>query len=206
MSISGNPHGVIYRDNNSNLSYVEIPNYRRISTMLGGGPVDWISKKLPMDSPGQSSHMNEYMAAAAATKTCQWMKFLLEEMGLGHWVSGPISLYGDNDMCTKLMREDIVTPANRYYKKELHFNKIAYERGWTNPLRVPGKHNLADVLTKSLGQPVIEYLVPMMTGYAEITSDAAPDPHVRTDINPGLSEDHIDHHLPAAVRIALQAV
>jgi hypothetical protein len=37
--------------------------------MLSGGPIEWCCRKLPKDTPGQSSHHNEYMTLSAASKT-----------------------------------------------------------------------------------------------------------------------------------------
>ena len=163
--------------------------------MLLGGPIEWCSKKLPEDSPGQSAHHNEYMALAAASKTTQWLRLLLEEMGLGSWVSGPTRIYGDNDAATQLAREDILTIANRYYAKESHFSKKAFQHGITNPVRVPGTENLADGLTKALPIAANDKLNPMLKGYVPITPESAPSglPH---KIQRKSTTDRLDTHIP----------
>ena len=71
-------------------------------------------------------------------------------MELHAWVLEPTRVYGDNDAATQLGREDILTIQNRYYAKKSHFSKKAFQHGMTNSVRVPGRDNLADGLTKAL--------------------------------------------------------
>jgi hypothetical protein len=94
------------------------------------------------------------------------MRDLLEEMGLQEWCKEATWTFGDNDTATNLAREDLVTRANRYYKKDAHFSKKAFECGVTNPLRVCTADNLADPFTKSLPVQAVERLVPSLKGHA----------------------------------------
>eukprot|EP01052_Picozoa_sp_SAG31_P088063 SAG31_NODE_49495_length_137_cov_97.026316_1_plen_45_part_11 len=44
-------------------------------------------------------------------------------MGFGALVSSPTSMLGDNLQATSLAREDRLTQANRYFRREYHFSK-----------------------------------------------------------------------------------
>ena len=173
--------------------------------MLLGGPIEWCARKLPADSPGQSAHHNEYMALSQASKTTQWLRSLLIEMDFGDWVSGPTKVYGDNDAATQLAREDILTIQNRYYAKDAHFSKKAFQHGLTNPVRVPGTENLADGLTKALPRAAIDKLTPMLKGYKAISAASAPsgEPIIKGKARD--KEDTLDSHIVNKdVRLRLQ--
>jgi hypothetical protein len=166
--------------------------------MLCGGPIEWNCKKLPKDTPGQSSHHNEYMALAACSKTTQWLRYLLQEMGLGDWVSGPTPVYGDNDACTTFSREDYITQANRYYRKDAHFAKKAFDLGWTNPVRVPTDDNLADGFTKALAGPQLKKLSAILKGHVEIPLASRPEARARNYEEELEAEDALDAHIVGA--------
>jgi hypothetical protein len=173
--------------------------------MLLGGPIEWCARKLPADSPGQSAHHNEYMALSQASKTTQWLRSLLIEMDFGDWVSGPTRVYGDNDAATQLAREDILTIQNRYYAKDAHFSKKAFQHGLTNPVRVPGTENLADGLTKALPRAAIDKLTPMLKGYKAISAASAPSGEPVIKSKARNTEDTLDSHIVNKdVRLRLQ--
>jgi hypothetical protein len=162
--------------------------------MLLGGPIEWCCRKLPVDTSGQSSHHNEYMALSAASKTVQWLTYLITEMGFPEWVEGPTKVYGDNDAATKLSTEDYITTANRYYRKDAHFCKTSFELGITSPLRVDTTNNLADGLTKSLPSDANNKLAPMLKGYVPIAPECMPDiahPGIRVQT----TDDGLDMHI-----------
>ena len=162
--------------------------------MLLGGPIEWSSKKLPADTPGQSAHHNEYMSLAQAAKTTQWLRSLIIEMGFEDWVKEPTKVYGDNDAATQLAREGKLTIENRYYVKEAHFSKQAFQHGIINPVRVPGTENLADGLTKALPRDACEKLNPMLKGYVPISKESAPPGRPYT-IQARDLEDTLDSHI-----------
>ena len=162
--------------------------------MLLGGPIEWSSKKLPADTPGQSAHHNEYMSLAQAAKTTQWLRSVIIEMGFEDWVKEPTKVYGDNDAATQLAREGKLTIENRYYVKEAHFSKQAFQHGIINPVRVPGTENLADGLTKALPRDACEKLNPMLKGYVPISKESAPPGRPYT-IQARDLEDTLDSHI-----------
>jgi hypothetical protein len=133
---------------------------------LGESPIDWRSWRLP--HVGQSSSHDEYMALAECCRTVVWLRQLLEEMGLGHWCQNPSIVMGDNDNATALSQEDIVTIANRFYHKDLHYSKEQFEAGTCCTRRIDGKLNVSDPLTKALDTVTHDRLTAMQTGYAPL--------------------------------------
>ena len=131
--------------------------------LMCNGPLLWSSKKL--GHIGQSSAHNEFMQLCVATKDTVWLRELLKEIRLSKWVKQPTLMLGDNDAATALCRNDLVTPANRYYDKFLFFSKAKFEDHTIDPTRVDTKLNYADGLTKSVPKQVIEAHVPYVKGY-----------------------------------------
>ena len=132
---------------------------------LGDSPVCWGSKKV--SHVGQSAQHNEMMQVAVCSKAVTWIRFLLEEIGFTCHIIGPTVIENDNLGAVKLCRDDILTPANCYYDKDMFFAKEAFEREITDPRWVSGDDNLADSFTKPVGLPIITRHVPFMTGYGK---------------------------------------
>eukprot|EP01052_Picozoa_sp_SAG31_P012412 SAG31_NODE_725_length_12546_cov_34.366857_4_plen_78_part_00 len=73
------------------------------------------------------------MAMAHACNAVLWIRSLLDEMGFGALVSSPTAMLGDNLQATSLAREDRLTQATRYFRREYHFAKECYESEDTCP-------------------------------------------------------------------------
>ena len=70
--------------------------------------------------------------------------------------------------------DDYMSTATRYFRMEYHFCKESYEAGATQPLRVAGSENYADMLTKCLAGPTIRKLRPGLTGYEDHPEPPTP--------------------------------
>jgi hypothetical protein len=130
---------------------------------LYGGPICWTSKKHA--HVGLSSGMNEYMALCHCIKTVVWLRQLLEEMGLNEMTEKPTLVFGDNDNCTRLSKEDIVTSGNKFYYLPYHYSKEAVAMGHVKTLRCDTTENLSDPLTKNLTTGKCVSLFPSLKGY-----------------------------------------
>ena len=106
---------------------------------LGDSPVCWGSKKV--SHVGQSAQHNEMMQIAVCSKAVTWIRFLLEEIGFTCHIIGPTVIENDNLGAVKLCRDDILTPANCYYDKDIFFAKEAFEREitWLDSIGVRSK-------------------------------------------------------------------
>ena len=141
-------------------------------TMWKGGPVGSISKKLP--HVGLSAFHNEYMALRYAATSAMWIRQILPEIGCGHYVKDPTTIFGDNTAANSLTAKDFISSGNQHiyvpyhYIKELVRNKnIKVEYKQT-------KLNIADLFTKPVTSQVIEKLLPYLVGQNTSWKDEIP--------------------------------
>ena len=131
-----------------------------------GGPILWASKKHKHVGV-QGSMQNEYMASGHACRQVAWLRFLLHEMDLDDLIPTPTAVLGDNDPCTRLIWNDIITEGNQFFWREYHFAKECYERGLICPLRIDTTENKADTLTKAKPGIEIEREDDRLRGYSD---------------------------------------
>jgi len=141
---------------------------------LGESPIEWRSWRLP--HVGQSRSHDEYMALAECCRTVVWLRQLLCEMGLGEWAKDASIVLGDNDNATRLAREDIVTIANRFYHKDLHYSKEQFEASTVCTRRIDGASNPSDGGTKALDRITFERHIGWVKGYAALPPDPTRPP------------------------------
>ena len=53
------------------------------------------------------------------------MRQLLDEIGLGNYISEPTRVYADNRQANNLCKEDLVTAGNMYFRTGHHYCKEA---------------------------------------------------------------------------------
>ena len=118
--------------------------------LLNGGVVLWSSTK--QRSIALSTGESEYIAAAEAAKTGQWLRGLLQELQrtyyLGEHLSVPI--YSDNTACIALARDPIAHSRTKHIEVRYHYIRqlVAYKKTTLVYLRT--EDMLADILTKPL--------------------------------------------------------
>ena len=56
------------------------------------------------------------MALHFCIKQIVWLRQLMEEIGLGAYVSQPTVVYADNRQANNLCREEVVTAGNMYFR------------------------------------------------------------------------------------------
>jgi hypothetical protein len=145
-------------------------------TFLGTGPVDWRSYKAP--HKGQSSTHNEYQSQSASSKAVAYQRNLCIDFGMGFWFkcqngfktagdNGRTILVGDNKAAVALAREHLITMGNRFFDRELHFAKDAFENFLTDPRWDHGTNNPSDLMTKSTSRPIFKSFHLMSKGYGE---------------------------------------
>ena len=105
------------------------------------------------------------MALKHACIDTVWLRKLLVEIGHGYLVKEPTVMLGDNDQATRLSREDIVTPGNKFIRADYHFAKECIEDRLVCTRRVDTTQNIADIFTKPLARQPMQYLRPFLTGY-----------------------------------------
>ena len=92
---------------------------------------------------------------------------MLHEMDLDDLIPTPTAVLGDNDPCTRLIWNDIITEGNQFFWREYHFAKECYERRLICPLRIDTTENKADTLTKAKPGIEIEREDDRLRGYSD---------------------------------------
>ena len=131
--------------------------------MLAGGPILWTSKK--HTHVVRSTSHEEYMASCWAAREVRWLRRLLCEMGQEEAVSTPTPLLGDNRAAILLTRNELITPANRFYIQDYYFVKECVKKKEIDTQKVSGKLNISDPLTKFVSGAVMKCLGPWLTGW-----------------------------------------
>ena len=128
-----------------------------------GGPL--IVKSSKLAHVGINSTYNEYMALHFCIKQIVWLRQLMEEIGLGAYVSQPTMVYADNRQANNLCREEVVTAGNMYFRTGYHYNKEAVRDKYVSVHYCPTDINIIDAGTKALGPIKIEGFEPQLHGF-----------------------------------------
>lgn len=118
--------------------------------LLNSGAVVWASTK--QRSIALSTGESEYIAAAEAAKTGQWLRGLLEEIQrteyLGEHLSVPI--FSDNTACIALAKDPVAHSRTKHIEVRYHYIRQLVAYGRTSLAYLPTEDMLADILTKPL--------------------------------------------------------
>ena len=137
-------------------------------TMIQGGPVIFVSKKL--NHVGLNAFHNEYMAMCESAKSTVWLRQLLAELGEHDMISQPTLTYGDNNAALSLSVEDFVSTGNQYVYLPYHFNKEVSKLGYVVFKPKMSKFNIADIFTKPVTRGVLATLLPYACGLKLIST------------------------------------
>ena len=96
----------------------------------------------------------EYIAASKAAKEVFWYKKFTVERGV--MSSDVIPLYCDNNGAIVLAKEPRSHQKSKHIERQFHLIRDYLEKGYVEVKRVDSTNNVADPLTKSLGQQKIE--------------------------------------------------
>jgi hypothetical protein len=115
---------------------------------LGGSPVMWRSVKQTCIST--STMEAEYVALAACTKEIQWVRRLLQELGLDKHLSGPTVVHCDNQSAICCARDTVPKSSSRHIDIRYHVTREAIQNEQIMLKYVPTEEHKADILTKPL--------------------------------------------------------
>ena len=108
------------------------------------------------------------MALHHAIKQIVWVRQLLDEIGLGAYISEPTRVYADNKQANNLCNEDVVTAGNMYFRTGYHYCKEAVQDEYVTVNYVNTSDNISDACTKALGPIKVEAFEPKLHGYEPI--------------------------------------
>ena len=164
FSSKGNWEPVCYYDSGHLQCRVDYKSFYGYVIVFMGAPIHWVSKK--HQHVGESSAEDEYMALNHAGKMVVWLRNLMTEMGLGHLVSKPTLMLGDNKQAGRWARTEMITNGNRFIERQYHKVREFIMQGHLEARYINTKLNVSDVFTKDVSREVIETLGPMLTGRA----------------------------------------
>lgn len=122
--------------------------------MLLNGPISWRSKL--QKEVVLSTTEAEYLAATETCRELQWIKSLLEELGLGNRIDGAkcTRLLIDNQSAISLIKNHDNHKRSKHIALRNNYCKDQYEKGYIKAEYIPSSKQLADSLTK-VKSPVI---------------------------------------------------
>ena len=164
----GNTAPIVMADASNRGDPIDSKRAYGVAAMWMGGPVITVSKKLEHSSSATAA--NEYMALSHATKHTIWLRYLLQDMGLGDMLDGPTVLYGDNKTANQWVTDDKISQGNMWILQSYHYVKEMGPEG-ENQIVVhyaPSKFNIADVYTKGVARQDHDFLVPYLCGHSPI--------------------------------------
>jgi len=157
--------GVLYKDhgNTEIIGYTDADwagcPWDRKSTsgycvFLGGNLISWKSKK--QNVVARSSAEAEYRSIALGTCELIWLKHLLSE--LKFYMKGPIKLMCDNQAALHIASNPVFHERTKHIEIDCHFVREKIASGEIVTSFVGTNDQLADIFTKALRGPRVEYL------------------------------------------------
>ncbi|KAL3378593.1 hypothetical protein AABB24_004490 [Solanum stoloniferum] len=128
------------------------PNTRRSVTgyvvKFGESLVSWKSKK--QHTVSRSSAEAEYRSMASAVAEITWLEGLFAELNVS--IHKPVTVLSDSKSAIQLAANPIFHEPTKHIEIDCHFIRDKVKAGLVQPIYVPTQHQVADILTKGLGQ------------------------------------------------------
>ncbi|KAE9006178.1 hypothetical protein PF005_g12886 [Phytophthora fragariae] len=126
-----------------------------VLVLMDGAPVIFKSKR--QSSVALSTAETEYMALALTTQELEWLRQLLDEIGMQ--VARPMLIKVDNQAAISIAHNCGYSPRAKHIDLRLHFIRDHVEAGHIAVEYIASVAQLADYLTKPLATPQFAKLV-----------------------------------------------
>ena len=127
---------------------------------MAGGAITWRSKL--QTSVALSSTEAEYMALSQCTQEAIHLRSLLAAVGV--ICDQPTTVFENNQGCIALAENPVNHQRTKHIDVRYHFTRDAVLDGTISIEYLPTQEQLADLLTKGVPAPRIEYLRSMISG------------------------------------------
>lgn len=121
---------------------------------VGGSPVCWKTKK--QKTVSLFSAEAEYRAMCSATKEIKWVINISKDLGVP--ITKPVLFYCDNKTAMHIAANPVFHERTKHLEHDCHSVRDAVLASLITTSYVSFKDQIADVLTKALGRPQLEYL------------------------------------------------
>jgi hypothetical protein len=143
----------------SDASYADDPDSRKSTAgyvfMSSGGPVSW--KSMTQRRVSTSTGEAEYVSASESGKQARWMYSWYTEIDQSFDL--PIIIYCDNDAAVTATRNTGGHGKLKHVDVKIHWIREAVKLGFIHVAPISSAENIADIFTKSLSRPRLEYLI-----------------------------------------------
>ena len=130
---------------------------------LGHALVSWKTKKQATVS--RSSIEAEYRSMATTTCELVWLTYLLKDLHIP--VQVPITLFCDNKAAQQIAANPCFHERTKHLDIDCHFTRDKVQDGFLQTAYIPTHLQLADIMTKALGQQQHSFLSSKL-GFTEV--------------------------------------
>ncbi len=117
-----------------------------VIVLVGSTPIIWKSRR--QGAVQTSTYGAEFSAMRLATEETITIRYMLRALGIN--VSKPSSLSGDNAGVISNATVPDASLKKKHVALSFHYVRESVAAGITHPYKIPGKNNIADLLTKPL--------------------------------------------------------
>jgi hypothetical protein len=140
-------------------SYADDPDSRKSTAgyvfMSAGGPVSW--KSTTQRRISTSTGEAEYVSTCESGKQARWMYSWYTEVDQSFDL--PIIIYCDNDAAVTATQNTSGHSKLKHVDIKIHWIREAVKLGFIHVAPISTDENIADIFTKSLSRPKLEYLI-----------------------------------------------
>lgn len=146
----------------SDASYADEPDSRKSTAgyvfLSSGGPVSW--KSMTQRNVSTSTGEAEYVSTCESGKQARWMYSWYTEVDQSFDI--PIIIHCDNDAAVTATRNTSGHSKLKHVDVKIHWIREAVKLGFIHIEPISTEENVADIFTKSLSRPKLEYLIKKM--------------------------------------------
>jgi len=120
----------------------------RYCVFLGPSLVSWKTKK--QKTAVKSTVKTEYRSMSATTSELEWVSYILHDLQVS--ISLPFTLYCDNKTAIHILENSVFHERTKHLRIDCHYTRDKLLEGLLKTTHVSSQDQLADIMTKPLGE------------------------------------------------------